>query len=66
MLTRREQEVAALLLEGCNRSEIAEKLIMSENTVKVHVRNILLKYKVRNTKYLILLHNEAAKDNPLG
>ncbi len=40
-LTEREREVLALIADGRNNREIAEKLVISEKTVKTHVRNIL-------------------------
>ena len=46
-LTRREQEVYALLAEGKSNREIAAKLVISELTVKVHVRHVLKKLGVR-------------------
>jgi NarL family two-component system response regulator LiaR len=42
-LSEREGEVLHLIAEGFANSEIAEKLIISENTVKSHVSNILSK-----------------------
>ncbi len=42
-LTEREREVLALMVEGLNNSEIAERLIVSRSTVKFHVSNILSK-----------------------
>jgi two-component system, NarL family, response regulator LiaR len=40
-LTEREQEVLHLIADGRNNREIAEKLFISEKTVKTHVSNIL-------------------------
>jgi NarL family two-component system response regulator LiaR len=42
-LTDREQEVLRLIANGLSNSEIAGKLVISENTVKGHVSNILSK-----------------------
>jgi DNA-binding NarL/FixJ family response regulator len=42
-LTDREVEVLRLVARGHANREIAEKLVISENTVKNHVRNILEK-----------------------
>ncbi len=40
-LTGREQEILQLIAEGMNNRGIAEKLFISEKTVKTHVSNIL-------------------------
>jgi len=40
-LTEREQEVLCLIADGLNNREIAEKLVISEKTVKTHVSSIL-------------------------
>ena len=47
-LTSRERAVIDLLREGKSNKVIANKLRMSESTVKVHVRNILKKLRVTN------------------
>ena len=39
-LTPREREVFRLVAHGCTNAEIAERLVLSEKTVKTHVRNI--------------------------
>ncbi len=42
-LTDREMEVLKLIANGLNNSRIAEQLVISENTVKGHISNILSK-----------------------
>jgi two-component system, NarL family, response regulator LiaR len=47
-LTEREREVLALMVEGLNNNEIAERLIVSPSTVKFHIANIFMKLGVDN------------------
>jgi DNA-binding NarL/FixJ family response regulator len=53
-LTSREREVLELLVEGVTSNrELAERLVVSENTVKYHLRNILDKLHVQNRAQVI-------------
>jgi len=45
-LTHREKEILALLKEGYTNKEIAEKLYISEKTVKSHLNNIFRRFNV--------------------
>src|SRR5690606_25724044 len=45
-LTEREIEVLKLVAQGASNPQIAEKLFITINTVKVHLRNILEKLRV--------------------
>ena len=47
-LTRREHEVLQLLAKGCTRNQIAKKLFISDETVKMHVKNIYEKLRAKN------------------
>ncbi|MBN1647616.1 MAG: helix-turn-helix transcriptional regulator [Spirochaetales bacterium] len=47
-LTRREKEVAGLIIEGLTHREIAVKLFISQRTVDRHVENIYRKSGARN------------------
>ncbi len=54
-LTEREMEVLALLVEGLNNREIAERLIVSRATAKAHVSHIFDKMGVSNRAEAITL-----------
>ena len=54
-LTSREKEVLQLAAEGANNKEIAEKLVLSEVTVKSHMNSIFKKLKVTNRTQAVLL-----------
>jgi DNA-binding NarL/FixJ family response regulator len=47
-LTEREKDVLKLVARGATNRDIASELIITENTVKVHLRNILDKLQLRN------------------
>ena len=47
-LTSREQEILELLVQGHANKEIAEKLFVSIDTVKTHLRNIYFKLEVKS------------------
>ncbi|MGB8644831.1 MAG: response regulator transcription factor [Anaerolineae bacterium] len=47
-LTPREQQVLQLVSRGMSNREIADTLVVSENTVKNHLRNILAKLHLEN------------------
>jgi DNA-binding CsgD family transcriptional regulator len=47
-LTRREEEVLALLAEGLSNAQIAQRLVIAEKTAGHHVSHILTKLGARN------------------
>lgn len=47
-LNEREAEILALLVEGLSNSQIAERIHLSENTVKKYLRSILEKLHLNN------------------
>src|SRR5688572_9598820 len=42
-LTRREQQVVRLMCQGAGNREIAGQFFISPSTVRIHLRNILMK-----------------------
>lgn len=47
-LTKREQQIIKLLGSGNSNIEIADKLFVSENTVKTHLHNVFKKIHAKN------------------
>jgi DNA-binding NarL/FixJ family response regulator len=47
-LSDREREILTLLVDGAGNRDIAEKLHLSQNTIKFHVRQLLEKAGVAN------------------
>jgi NarL family two-component system response regulator LiaR len=54
-LTEREHTVLALMVEGLNNTEIAEKLVVSPSTIKSHVSHILRKLNVASRTEAVAL-----------
>jgi len=52
-LTNREREILRYLASGATNQEIALKLVISENTVKNHVHNILEKLNLRSRREVL-------------
>jgi len=47
-LSEREMEVLKYIAGGYKNAEIAEKLFVSQNTIKTHIKNIYVKLNVKN------------------
>lgn len=52
-ISERENDIVKLVVEGETNKEVAKQLGISENTVKVHVKNILGKLDLKNRQQLI-------------
>lgn len=57
-LTEREMEVLQLIATGLSNKQIAAKLFISEETVKVHIRNLLRKLNVHSRVAATVLYLE--------
>jgi DNA-binding NarL/FixJ family response regulator len=55
LITKRELELLSLMADGLSNKGIAERLFISENTVKYHIRNILQKVGVQNRTEAVAL-----------
>ena len=61
-LTRREREVIELVAEGLSNRQIAERLFISENTVRNHVHKILEKLALKSRRQAVVV----AKQQGMG
>ena len=58
-LTPRELEVLELIAEGYKNSQIAEKLVISDKTVRNHITNIFSKLQVADRAQAIIKARDA-------
>jgi DNA-binding NarL/FixJ family response regulator len=54
-LTEREREVLTFIAQGLSNAEIAEHLVLSEGTVKTHVKHIFAKLDLRDRAHAVIL-----------
>lgn len=58
-LSRREREILQLIAQGYKNSEIAERLVLSEKTVRNHITNIFSKMQVADRAQAIIKARDA-------
>ncbi|HJT68944.1 MAG TPA: LuxR C-terminal-related transcriptional regulator [Terriglobales bacterium] len=54
-ITRRDEEVLKLLVQGCSNKEIANELNISPRTVKQHLRTLFLRAGIKQGRKRVIL-----------
>ncbi len=54
-ITRRDQQVLNLLVQGCSNKEIATQLEISPRTVKQHLRTLFLRAGIKQGRKRVIL-----------
>jgi RNA polymerase sigma factor (sigma-70 family) len=65
-LTEREREVLAHIAQGLSNGEIAERLVLTEGTVKTHIKRIFMKLSLRDRAQAVIFAYDVGLVEPKG
>jgi DNA-binding NarL/FixJ family response regulator len=66
VLTEREREVFEQIAQGLSNAEIAERFVLTEGTVKTHVKHIFDKLEIHDRTQAVILAYELGVVRPRG